>query len=318
MEPPVGDGTLLWEPSGELKQQATLTLYMHWLEREKGLHFRDQEELWQWSVSHLEDFWVSIWDFFSVKASRLYTSVLADRKMPGAQWFPGAELNYAEQVFRNASPDRPALLFQSERHPLMEVSWEALSHKVGSVANALRTRGVQRGDRVGTLLPNGTAFLAVWLGCAEAGATLVPINVNLTGDMLRYIVEHADLHTLIVDRSVLPAFRAAFGEAVPALLVGDRVPLQVQGGEETLHGKRMIYARAEEIGDNQGEIDATVEGDAAKIAFNGKYLQDVLSVLAADRVALETSIPSSPGVIRPIGGKLDEYVHVVMPMFVQW
>ena len=118
-----GDETLLWEPSEELKQQATLTRYMQWLEREKGLYVRDQEELWHWSVSHLEDFWASIWDFFSVKASRPYTSVLADRKMPGAQWFPGAELNYAEQVFRNASVGHPALLFQSERHPLRAVSW---------------------------------------------------------------------------------------------------------------------------------------------------------------------------------------------------
>ena len=83
-----------------------------------------------------------------------------------------------------------------------------------------------------------------------------------------------------------------------------------------------IFARdgsgIEEIGDNQGEIDATVEGEAAKIAFNGKYLQDVLQVLDADQVALETSSPSSPGVIKPVGGTPDEYVHVVMPMFVQW
>ena len=94
------------------------------------------------------------------------------------------------------------------------------------------------------------------------------------------------------------------------------VRLQVQSGEDILPGKLMIYARAEEIGDNQGEIDATVEGDAAKIAFNGKYLQDVLQVLDADRVALETSSPSAPGVIRPVGNA--DYVHVVMPMFVQW
>jgi DNA polymerase-3 subunit beta len=96
------------------------------------------------------------------------------------------------------------------------------------------------------------------------------------------------------------------------------VRLQVQSGEELTPGKLMVYARAEEIGDNQGEIDASVEGEAAKIAFNGKYLQDVLNVLDADRVALETSSPSSPGVIRPVGGRQDEYVHVVMPMFVQW
>ena len=165
-----GDETLLWEPSEELKQQATLTRYMHWLEREKGLHVRDQEELWHWSVSHLEDFWASIWDFFSVKASRPYTSVLADRKMPGAQWFGGAELNYAEQVFRNASVGYPALLFQSERHPLRAVSWEELSRNVGSVANALRALGVKPGDRVVSYMANLPETVIAFLACASIGA----------------------------------------------------------------------------------------------------------------------------------------------------
>ena len=165
-----GDETLLWEPSEELKQQATLTRYMQWLEREKGLHVRDQEELWHWSVSHLEEFWASIWDFFSVKASRPYTSVLADRKMPGAQWFGGAELNYAEQVFRNASVGYPALLFQSERHPLRAVSWEELSRNVGSVANALRALGVKPGDRVVSYMANLPETVIAFLACASIGA----------------------------------------------------------------------------------------------------------------------------------------------------
>ena len=81
-------------------------------------------------------------------------------------------------------------------------------------------------------------------------------------------------------------------------------------------GKLNISSRAEEVGDNQGEIDAKVEGDEAKVAFNSKYLLDVLSVLDIDEVALETTTASSPGVLRPIGS--DNYVHVVMPMFVQW
>ena len=81
-------------------------------------------------------------------------------------------------------------------------------------------------------------------------------------------------------------------------------------------GKLTISARSEEIGDDVGEIDATVEGEEAKIAFNGKYLIDVLSALNESQVALETTNPSSPGVIRPVG--VDNYIHVVMPMFVQW
>ena len=89
----------------------------------------------------------------------------------------------------------------------------------------------------------------------------------------------------------------------------------VPGGELT-PGRITISARSEEIGDDVGEIDAIIEGEEAKIAFNGKYLIDVLSVLREPQVALETTNPSSPGVIRPVG--VDNYIHVVMPMFVQW
>lgn len=94
------------------------------------------------------------------------------------------------------------------------------------------------------------------------------------------------------------------------------VRLQVTPGEGPAVGQLHISARADEVGDNEGEIDATVDGEASKIAFNSKYLQDVLSVLDGGQVALETTNPSSPGVLRPVGS--DNYVHVVMPMFVQW
>ena len=94
------------------------------------------------------------------------------------------------------------------------------------------------------------------------------------------------------------------------------VRIQVAGGDNGNPGKLSILSRAEEVGENQGEIDAKVEGEEAKIAFNSKYLSDVLGVLSEEEVALETTTPSSPGVLRPIGN--DNYTHVVMPMFVQW
>jgi DNA polymerase-3 subunit beta len=94
------------------------------------------------------------------------------------------------------------------------------------------------------------------------------------------------------------------------------VRLVITPGGELAPGKLTVSARSEEIGDDVGEIDATVEGDEAKIAFNGKYLNDVLSVLQETQVSLETTNPSSPGLIRPVGN--DNYTHVVMPMFVQW
>jgi len=94
------------------------------------------------------------------------------------------------------------------------------------------------------------------------------------------------------------------------------VRLVVAPGAELTPGKMTISARSEEIGDDVGEIDAIVEGEESKIAFNGKYLTDVLGALRETQVALETTNPSSPGVIRPVG--VDNYIHVVMPMFVQW
>jgi len=94
------------------------------------------------------------------------------------------------------------------------------------------------------------------------------------------------------------------------------VRLVVAPGGELTPGKLTISARSEEIGDDVGEIDAVVDGEEAKIAFNGKYLAEVLGVLRESQVSLETTTPSSPGVVRPVG--VDNYVHVVMPMFVQW
>lgn len=94
------------------------------------------------------------------------------------------------------------------------------------------------------------------------------------------------------------------------------VRITFNAGEDGTPGQMTVSARAEEIGDNTGVLDAQVEGEPSKIAFNGRYLQDVLQVLDAGRVALETTGPSQPGVIRPIDN--DNYVHVVMPMFVQW
>jgi len=91
----------------------------------------------------------------------------------------------------------------------------------------------------------------------------------------------------------------------------------MEAGEGGASGVLSVSARAEEIGNHEGKMDAKVEGESSKIAFNSRYLQDVLQVLDAEEIALETTSPSSPGVLRPIGTD-DNYVHVVMPMFVQW
>ena len=120
---PISEGTVLWEPGEEVINRANMTRYMQWLGSQKGLTFQDYNSLWQWSVTNIEDFWQSLWEFFNLQASKSYSGVLTERRMPGAQWFKGAELNYAEHVFRNQSSEHPALIFQSEIQPLMEISW---------------------------------------------------------------------------------------------------------------------------------------------------------------------------------------------------
>jgi len=166
----VTEGMLLWEPSEKTKQESNLRKYMQWLEQKRGLHFTGPEELWAWSVDKLEDFWASLWDYFEIQASRPYKTVLVERKMPGAQWFPGAQLNYVQHVFRNATTERPALLFQSEQQPLTEISWDELHQEVCTVAATLRNLGVKQGDRVVSYMPNIPQSVIAFLATASIGA----------------------------------------------------------------------------------------------------------------------------------------------------
>src|SRR5437763_6090258 len=166
----VSEGMLLWEPSEKTKQESNLRKYMQWLEQKRGLHFTGPEELWAWSVDKLEDFWASLWDYFELQASRPYKTVLVERKMPGAQWFPGAQLNYAQHVFRNATANRPALLFQSEQQSLTEISWDELYQQVCTVAATLRNLGVKQGDRVVSYMPNIPQSVVAFLATASIGA----------------------------------------------------------------------------------------------------------------------------------------------------
>jgi acetoacetyl-CoA synthetase len=161
---------MLWEPSAAVKENTNLNHYMKWLEKERSLAFQSYDELWSWSVTDLEDFWESIWDYFQVEASRRYTRVLTERKMPGAEWFAGAELNYAQHIFRNMTGERPAMLFRTEDEPLSEVRWRELYVKTAAMAQYLRELGVQRGDRVVGYLPHIPETIVSFLACASLGA----------------------------------------------------------------------------------------------------------------------------------------------------
>jgi acetoacetyl-CoA synthetase len=166
------EGNQLWEPSEEFKDSARISDYMKWLKAEKDLAFEDYNDLWEWSATDLEGFWASVWEYCGVEASKPYETVLGKREMPGAEWFPGAQLNYTEHVLKNAEgrPDEPALLHRSEVRPLGEVSWGGLRDRTAALASGLRAMGVERGDRVAAYLPNIPEAVIGLLACASIGA----------------------------------------------------------------------------------------------------------------------------------------------------
>ena len=147
-----------------------MTRYRAWLTETRGLRLNGYHELWHWSVDELEDFWASIWEFFEVEASEPYERVLGRREMPGADWFPGARLSYAEHIFRGRDDSDVAIRHASELRPLSEWTWGELRARAGSVAAALREAGVEAGDRVAAYLPNIPETVAAFLGCASIGA----------------------------------------------------------------------------------------------------------------------------------------------------
>jgi acetoacetyl-CoA synthetase len=159
----VDEGTLLWEPPKEATERSALARYM----RDRG--FSDYDELWRWSVSDVEGFWGSLWERFDVLGSG-FERVLGRRDMPGAEWFPGAELSYPEHVFRMARPDEPAIFFASESRELSSWTWGELEDRVARVAAGLRRLGVERGDRVAAYLPNAPETVAAFLATASLGA----------------------------------------------------------------------------------------------------------------------------------------------------
>jgi acetoacetyl-CoA synthetase len=162
---------MLWQPSKDFVQQSHLRHYLDWLAQNYNLNFQNYHQAWEWSVENIEDFWESCWKYFKVIAHSPYKQVLADRKMPGAVWFEGATLNYAEHIFeRNRESDGTAIVFSSERHELVEISWGEMRSQVASMAAYLRSIGVEKGDCVAAYLPNIPEATYAFLACASIGA----------------------------------------------------------------------------------------------------------------------------------------------------
>lgn len=164
------EGQLLWTPSDEVIERSNLSRFRRWLADGKGLTFNDYGSLWQWSVSELEDFWESLWQYFEVDSPTPYECVLEERIMPGARWFPGVRVNFTREMMRRARPDETAIESLSEVYPRRSISWEELAASVRILAVAMKKMGVKPGDRVAAYLPNTPESTIGLLACASIGA----------------------------------------------------------------------------------------------------------------------------------------------------
>ena len=166
----VQQGDLLWTPDAAHIETAELTRFMRWLAAERDVHVDDYESLRAWSVADLETFWAAVWDFYAIQTSQPYTRVLGKRDMPGAEWFPGARLNFVEHVMRHVRPGETAIKYAAEHIPLTDMKWEELAAEVARFASVLRGFGVKPGDRVVAFMPNIPHTMVAFLAAASLGA----------------------------------------------------------------------------------------------------------------------------------------------------
>ncbi|MBV9607642.1 MAG: acetoacetate--CoA ligase [Solirubrobacterales bacterium] len=166
----VAEPKVLWTPSEERIERATLTRYMRWLGEKHGLGFEGYHDLWRWSVFDLEAFWRSIVDFCGVRFAEGGDRVLGSEAMPGAAWFPGSRVSYAEHVFAGKDPSALAIQHASESRELASLSWGELRSETAAIASGLRALGVGAGDRVAAYMPNIPETVASFLACASIGA----------------------------------------------------------------------------------------------------------------------------------------------------
>ncbi len=172
-------GQLLWEPGKERLENLNIDAFIEWLGQTRKLEFDDYRSLQRWSVAHLEDFWEAIWEYFEIQSSSPYECVLRKREMPGAEWFPGAKLNYAEHIFRRRNASDTALVYTGEDSELAEMSWGELTGKVAMLAAWLRGQGIRPGDRVAAYLTNSPEAVIAMLATVSAGGIWTACSPDL-------------------------------------------------------------------------------------------------------------------------------------------
>jgi acetoacetyl-CoA synthetase len=217
----------LWKPDAERVAQANLSAFMAFVRERSGGGISDSTSLWRWSIERREEFWPAVWDFCHVVSSRRWDQVLIDGdKMPGARWFAGARLNFAENLLRRRD-DAPAVIFWNERGHQQTLSFAELAERVAKLARTLRRLNIQPGDRVAAMMPNAPETLVAMLATASIGAIFsscspdfgpagvadrfgqIEPKLLLAVDGYRYAGKSFDLHTKLVETlAQLPSVEA--------------------------------------------------------------------------------------------------------------
>ncbi|MFC1846166.1 acetoacetate--CoA ligase [Chloroflexota bacterium] len=161
---------LLWKPSEERIKNSNMTKFIDFVNKRHGSNFKSYDEAYNWSVTQIPDFWAAVWDFVGMKVSKNYDKVIEDpTKMPGAKWFPGSKLNFAENLLRYQD-DRMALVFKSEALDPVKITYAQLYDQVARAAKSLREMGVKPGDRVAGFMPNMIETVVAMLATSSIGA----------------------------------------------------------------------------------------------------------------------------------------------------
>ncbi len=191
-----------WEPTGADYQRSLIARFTEYVAARTGLQPTSYHDLWEWSVRDIDEFWLCVWEYFAV-STQTPTVALAAAAMPGARWFPGAQLNYVARVVANSRPDRPAIVGVREDAPVREISWAEMLRRAGALAATLRRVGVGSGDRVIGYLPNIPEAVIGFLGQLDPAALIVADGYRFGGKVFDRRTEVAAL------RDALPGLKTA-------------------------------------------------------------------------------------------------------------
>lgn len=246
-----------------------IRLYLDWLKAVHGREFADYEALHRWSVEDLEGFWRSIWEYDRIASPTPFTAVLGPEAMPWARWFEGAQVNYAQHVFRHAAAadaaGQPAIVALDERGTETIFSWSELRRQAASLALELRARGIVPGDRVAAYLPNIPAAVVGLLACASLGAVWTLCSPDMGTNAVLDRWRQTEPKALIAVDGVFYAGKALDRSAALAEMRAELPSIETLLVIESGFGTSVLA-------DAMSFTDATARDDGAVTAFEPEWL----------------------------------------------